>query len=375
MKRIFSTITAAALCLLMLLPGTGVSIANSATPDEEKIVAPRPATSDSAGAAVDDEKIVTPRPGAPGGAGTVIIVPSPVSPPQGSGGATAPSPTRETPDSGKAVIVPLPFDNKAPAELPAVPVPPYKTSPVELPAVPVPPRNPDGTTVLTPAPTSEASSPERIVIVPLPSGTSPADNESPKPESSVGVEPGKQPSPLDFMVKPTPLSPVAPDKTQPALKAEKSTPPDKAPPPAPKAQPPLAAEQSKPKSGAPLRIPPGAAEKGDLSFLEGCWRGTRPEYYSKRTITERFCFDKNGNGKRHIQDPRYAGECFGASKGSFDGQGRLIVTSEQGYCSKGAIWGQAYMICEGEGNSTPCSWHFKDAGGASQSYKIPFVRE
>jgi hypothetical protein len=195
------------------------------------------------------------------------------------------------------------------------------------------------------------------------------------------LEPDKQASPADFLLKPTPLVPdkapmVEKDK-QPgkAPGGEPGKKPDKARPEEPKAQPPQKAEQAKPKPGDPLRIPPDAAKTGDLSFLEGCWRGTRPEYNSKRIINERFCFDKNGSGKRTIEDPRYAGTCTGATKGSFDAQGKLIVTSEQGYCTGGAVWGPAYMVCQGEGSSTPCYWRFPGAGGASQSYKIPFVRE
>ena len=193
---------------------------------------------------------------------------------------------------------------------------------------------------------------------------------------------------MDFLPMPTPLDP---EKIRPEAKAAKDKepaptkdkeappakdkPPSKAPPAAPKPQAPLKTEQAKPKPGDPLSIPPEAVKTGDLSFLEGCWRGTRPEYATKRTVTERFCFDKNGNGKRTIEDPQHAGKCTGATKGSLDPQGRLTVTSEQGYCTGGARWGQAYMVCQGEGSSTPCYWRFPDAGGGSQNYKIPLVRE
>jgi hypothetical protein len=150
-----------------------------------------------------------------------------------------------------------------------------------------------------------------------------------------------------------------------------------------------------------VRIPPSAVKTGDLSFFEGCWLARRPAHPSERIsgkplpgefllgllsaqyayaicgtiITERFCFDKNGNGRRTIQDPGLAGTCTGASRGRFDAQGRLIVTSEQGYCTGGAVWGPADMVCEGEGNATPCFWRFPGLGGATQSYRISLVRE
>ena len=138
-------------------------------------------------------------------------------------------------------------------------------------------------------------------------------------------------------------------------------------------------KQPKPESGDSLRIPPDAAQTGDLSFLEGCWRGTRPEYKTKRIITERFCFGKNGNGKRFIDDPATTQKCTGSAKGSFDAQGRLIVTSERASCTdakgRSRAWGQAYMVCQGEGNATPYFWRFPDARGGTQNYRIPLVRE
>ena len=63
-------------------------------------------------------------------------------------------------------------------------------------------------------------------------------------------------------------------------------------------------KNSRPKIGEPLRIPPEAVKTGNLDFLEGCWQGTRPEYYSKRTVEECFCFGPGGQtGKRRIIDP------------------------------------------------------------------------
>ena len=50
------------------------------------------------------------------------------------------------------------------------------------------------------------------------------------------------------------------------------------------------------------------------------------------------------------------------------------VTSQKGYCDDGVNWGQAEMLCHGEGQSTPCSWVFRDAQGGRQAYRIPFVR-
>jgi hypothetical protein len=175
---------------------------------------------------------------------------------------------------------------------------------------------------------------------------------------------------MDFLPMPTLL---VPDKTQREPKAGKDKQPGKARPEEPQKQAPLKAEQAKP--GDPLSIPPDAAKTGDLSFLEGCWRATYPEGRTKRTLHERLCFDKNGNGKRTLEDPKYGATCTSASKGKIDAQGRLTVTNERGPCSNGGRTGATYMVCKGEGAATPCFWRFPDLGGTTQNYKIPLIRE
>lgn len=131
----------------------------------------------------------------------------------------------------------------------------------------------------------------------------------------------------------------------------------------------------KPAVGDPLRIPPEAAKSGDLSFLEGCWEGTRPEYFSKRTIRECFCFDSGGrSGKRRIRDPEGKRRCTGATRAEMNAGGVLRVYSEGAYCDDGERWGAAEMTCRGSGQGTPCSWIFTDARGGRQAYQIPFLR-
>ena len=134
-------------------------------------------------------------------------------------------------------------------------------------------------------------------------------------------------------------------------------------------------KNARPKIGEPLRIPPEAVKTGNLDFLEGCWQGTRPEYYSKRTVEECFCFGPGGQtGKRRIIDPAGGRSCIGATRANLNKNGVLSVTSQKGYCDDGVNWGQAEMLCHGEGQSTPCSWVFRDAQGGRQTYRIPFVR-
>lgn len=130
------------------------------------------------------------------------------------------------------------------------------------------------------------------------------------------------------------------------------------------------------EKGQPLRIPEGAKEKGDVSFLKGCWVGVRPEYHTKRMVREKFCFDENGAGKRFLSDPAYAGECVGATRALLNRNGVLHMRSDRMYCTNiKDLWGAAEMTCQGEGEHTPCTWIFRDAGGGRQSYTIRFVRE
>lgn len=203
---------------------------------------------------------------------------------------------------------------------------------------------------------------------------------------NVTVAPGTAPSaPLsvaDFLVK-APEKKAEEPKTEPkkpeVKKPETKKPEAKKPEPQkaePKKPEPQTTAQKKPTSGQAMKIPPNAAKTGDVSFLEGCWRGYRPEYHSKRMITERFCFDDSGVGKRTINDPAYAGDCYGATRALINKDGVLHMKSQEAICTSGETWGPSEMTCKGEGEQTPCYWNFTAyKGKASQSYKISFVRE
>lgn len=181
-------------------------------------------------------------------------------------------------------------------------------------------------------------------------------------------------TPADFLVKNTTQKPEPPKKETP-IKAEqpKMADPQKPAPPKAPVLPKKPEPSKKPQRGEEMRIPPEAAKTGDMSFLEGCWKGTRPEYNTKRMVNERFCFDASGVGKRTITDPTYAGMCYGPTKALLNKDGVLRMSSGHASCTSGDVWAESSMVCEGEGENTPCRWVFgpKD----SQSYKIRFVRE
>lgn len=188
----------------------------------------------------------------------------------------------------------------------------------------------------------------------LPSTAVPA--EEPAKEKIKQPEKAKKPEP----VKEKPKAHVK-EKTEPKKQAQPQ-------------KPQKATAREKPKPGQALRIPPDAPAQGDLAFLEGCWQGTRPEYYSKRTIKECFCFGTNGSGKRRVIDPSGGRMCIGATRAHLSKDGVLSVTSSGAACTDGERWGSAEMVCRNSGPHTPCSWIFRDANNGRQAYAIPFVR-
>lgn len=225
--------------------------------------------------------------------------------------------------------------------------------------------------------------------------TVPKTPESTTPQQTVPATPEETPHQLTIVellpLTPTPEQPKAekapvrkdPEQTPPSTAEEKKTPPAKeVTPKEAKAKKEKAKEQKpkqdppqKPAVGEELRIPPEAVTTGNLDFLEGCWQGTRPEYYSKRIIKECFCFGTNGGaGKRRVIDSQGGRMCIGSSKAKLSKKGELSVTSSGAACTDGERWGQAEMVCTGTGQRAPCTWVFKDAQGGRQSYEIPFVR-
>ncbi len=283
-------------------------------------------------------------------------------------------------------------------ELPALP----ETLPAVPGAVAAPSEN--TATHQPPSVPETAVAPERGVSDTTPkqdsAGAPPSAQEVPMPSAQAIVTPEaaaqKQPEqpgqltlvellPMTTIPQAPPKKEDEPQTTPPKKQAPdvKETPPQKEKPsPAQKAEKkeaqkpkPEAKRSTKPKVGEELSIPPDAAKTGNLDFLEGCWQGTRPEYYSKRTIRECFCFGAHGgSGKRRVIDPSGGRTCIGASSAKLGSNGVLTVKSEGAACTDGERWGQAEMVCRGKGQKTPCSWIFKDANGGRQAYEIPFIR-
>lgn len=258
-------------------------------------------------------------------------------------------PEAALPESPQAPLTPGQQQEQAAPPTPEIALPEAQATPPQAePATPVTPA----------APAAPEAAPHQLTIVELLPMT-------PAPEQAKAEK-----TPAQEEVKEKPAS-KAEEKKAPAReekpKAEKAK--EQKEPAKPKES------KKKPAIGEELRIPPEAAATGNLDFLEGCWQGTRPEYYSKRIIKECFCFGANGGaGKRRVIDSIGGRMCIGSSKAKLSKEGVLSVTSSGAACTDGERWGQAEMVCKGTGQRAPCTWVFKDAQGGRQSYEIPFVR-
>ena len=252
-------------------------------------------------------------------------------------------------------------------------------------AEPEAPGAPESAAVVPETAQPEVKQPEGAQVQPIPDAqknepgvvTVPESSGAATPQQTTPVPPETSPHQLTI-VELLPLTP-APEETKAKTKEpeQKATPAKEQKPKKEEKPKEQKAQQSKKKAavGEELRIPPEAVKTGNLDFLEGCWQGTRPEYYSKRMIKECFCFDVNGGaGKRRVIDSIGGRMCIGSSKAKLSKEGVLSVTSSGAACTDGERWGEAEMVCKGTGQRAPCTWVFKDAQGGRQSYEIPFVR-
>lgn len=274
-----------------------------------------------------------------------VLEPAPATP------ETARATTPQAPESQKDVPQAVRPEAAQTPETPATQNPERADVPV--------PTIPKGAGTQQTVPTVPGETPHQLTIVELLPMT-PAPEQRKAEQTPAKEEPKAAPTPTPEKKKAAPAKEAKPRET---------------PAKAPKSREPAKPKAKKPAIGEELRIPPEAVSTGNLDFLEGCWQGTRPEYYSKRIIKECFCFGANGGaGKRRVIDSLGGRMCIGSSRAKLSREGVLSVTSSGAACTDGERWGQAEMVCRGTGQRAPCTWVFKDAQGGRQSYEIPFVR-
>ncbi len=159
-------------------------------------------------------------------------------------------------------------------------------------------------------------------------------------------------------------TPVEPDPV-PAPKPNPAPAPPPPPPPPPKPA---------PRKGEAMQIPKDAAQKKDLSFLEGCWVSETGlfSYPANKPVIAEYCFDKNGKGSRFEREE--GGDvCRGPGKARFKGN-RLYMESEYARCPGGQNYVPHWIECTGTGNSTLCNGREGDDPKGTR-WKARFTRK
>lgn len=346
---------------VVVTPGTTTTVPNTVVvPSQGTTVVPVPTQPSVQEQTQNQPETVVPVQPAPGQTTVQPAIVEPVVPAQQTDPA---KPKQDTPAVQQTVPVPV-----SPAPVVQVPVPSQNAT--------LPAQNATQPTQqmqlwqLLPLQQEEKPKEPKQTVVPEKPKKEEAKKEEVKPQKPKQEKP-KQEKPKAEKPKPEKPAQVKPEQPKPEQVKPEVQKPEKPVQEPPK---PEKTKQDKPKPGDPLKIPPEAVKTGSLDFLEGCWQGTRPEYYSQRTIKECFCFGKGGGGgKRYINDFTQGRNCVGSAHARLKGE-VLNVTSQGGYCTDGEKWGAAEMVCRGSGQNTPCSWIFTDAEGGRQSKEIPFIR-
>ena len=163
-------------------------------------------------------------------------------------------------------------------------------------------------------------------------------------------------------------TPVEPDPV-PAPKPQPAPAPSvQQPKPAPKPAP-----RPAPRKGEEMQIPKDAAQKKDLSFLEGCWvseTGLFSHPANKPVIAE-YCFDKNGRGRRFVREEG-GRVCSGPSQARFT-NGQLQFDAGPATCPRGGRFVPQRVDCRGSQDRTQCRGQELD--GKKSTWKARFRRK
>ena len=162
-------------------------------------------------------------------------------------------------------------------------------------------------------------------------------------------------------------TPVEPDPV-PAPKPQPAPAPSVQPKPAPKPAP-----RPAPRKGEEMQIPKDAAQKKDLSFLEGCW-SSETGLTSSRTggpVVVEYCFDKNGRGRRFVREEG-GRVCSGPSQARFT-NGQLQFDAGPATCPRGGRFVPQRVDCRGSQDRTQCRGQELD--GKKSTWKARFRRK
>ena len=191
------------------------------------------------------------------------------------------------------------------------------------------------------------------VVVPGGTVATPSDGSAPPTDAS------GQPSPGDGTKPPgdqgmAPEDPNKPkDGQQP--KTENQTPQDQQKPPekdASKDAPQDKNAQTNPPK--PLDIPPDAAAKGDVGFMDGQWRSGQGlvDQADGKPLEQYYRFDKSGKGEVVVK--RADGtECKAPAQAKFNGKNLTVEETSDVRCADGRTYGKSTTTCtrDAKGNT------------------------
>lgn len=177
--------------------------------------------------------------------------------------------------------------------------------------------------------------------------TTPADGSVPATDANSQTPPGDQsknaedPSkPKDESQQPKADDPKAQDQQKPPENnASKNTPKDQD------------AQTNPPK---PLDIPPDAAAKGDVGFMDGQWRSGQGlvDQADGKPLDQYYNFDKNGKGEVVVK--RADGtECKAPAQAKFNGKNLTVEETADVRCADGRTYGKSTTTCtrDAKGNT------------------------
>ncbi|MDR1607979.1 MAG: hypothetical protein LBT38_06185 [Deltaproteobacteria bacterium] len=112
-------------------------------------------------------------------------------------------------------------------------------------------------------------------------------------------------------------------------------------------------KETQPPASRSLVIPKGAEEKGDMSFLEGCWASSSESLVNMDTdlpIVVKYCFDQSGQAKVTLDETDENGQIFqtcpGQARATFKDGGVVITETVQRVCPDGRNYSKSVMVCK-----------------------------
>jgi hypothetical protein len=184
-------------------------------------------------------------------------------------------------------------------------------------------------------------------FVPGGTTTTPSDGSTPATDANGQLPPGDQSK--------TPEDPNKPKDASQQPKTENQPPQDQQKPPendaskdAPKDK---NAQTNPPK---PLDIPPDAAAKGDVGFMDGQWRSGAGlvDQADGKPLDQYYRFDKNGKGEVVVKRANGT-ECKAPAQATFNGKNLTVEETSDVRCADGRTYGKSTTTCtrDAKGNT------------------------